>query len=199
MLSFLPTALCLMLTPDQHYLPFLIPVVTRDVTGCQGELGTASLGFGINSKHRRTTEAQGHLHHVNTHAKCVLNMPRTQALLIHMKTKILQWWTLKLEWCTHFHLNFSWKEGADTGIVLLWKTKEQGKLQPFFQPGSSFMPPSEQGQSEGVGPAWLQSLSFCSKKPSRLALVAGKFLVFFPCFAFSLLFSQFILFWSFLQ
>lgn len=89
MLSFLSTALCLMLTPDQHYLPFRIPAVPHDVTGCQGEPGTTSLGFGINSKHRRTTEAQGHLHHVNTQAKCVLNMPRTQALLIHIKTKNL--------------------------------------------------------------------------------------------------------------
>lgn len=88
MLRFLPTALCLMLTPDQHYLPFLIPAVPHDGTGCQGELGTASLGFGINSKHRNT-EAQGHLHQVNTQTKCVLNMPRTQTLLIHIKTKNL--------------------------------------------------------------------------------------------------------------
>lgn len=112
MLSFLPTALCLMLTPDQHYLPFLIPAVPHDVTGCQGELGTASLGFGINSKHRRTTEAQGHLHHVNTQAKCVLNMPRTQALLIHIKTKNLAVVNAKTRMMCTFPPKFQLKRGS---------------------------------------------------------------------------------------
>lgn len=112
MLSFLPAVLSLMLSPDQHYLPFLIPVVPHDVTGCQGQPGTASLGFGINSKHRRTTEAQGHLHHVNTQAKRVLNMPRTQALLVHVKTKDLAVMNTKIRFMCTFPPKFQLKRGS---------------------------------------------------------------------------------------
>lgn len=54
------------------------------------------LGFGTHSRYRTAGQTQGHLHHVNTQIKRVLNTPRTKASLFHIKTKNLAVNTVKL-------------------------------------------------------------------------------------------------------